>query len=229
MLILGIETSGTAGGVALMEDGVLLAERPLTALGRKHAQTLTAELAQLFQQTGRPPADCGGVAVSIGPGSFTGLRIGVVAAKTFAYAVGCSITAVDTLQAIAEECPGELQALWVIADAGRGDLYVGEFHQSSGTWIRDCPIAIQPARSWGSSRKAEDVVTGPGTERWLKELETNGRVLADHRVPQAATICRLGERQFQAGIVADVWAIEPYYLRKSSAEEQWEIRHHNQS
>ncbi len=224
MLILGIETSAAAGGVALMEDGRLLAERPLTAPGRKHAQTLTVEMDRLFHETGRSPADCEGVAVSIGPGSFTGLRIGVVSAKTFAYAVGCQITAVDTLQAIAEECPEDLQHIWVIADAQRGDLYVGEFHKSSGAWSRHCPIAIQPARSWCNSRKRDDVVIGPGTERWLKDLEVHCQVLPGHLAPQAATICRLGETQIQSGVVADMWAIEPYYLRKSSAEEQWERR-----
>ncbi len=208
-----------------MDDGRLLAERLLTAPGRKHAQMLTAETALLFRHTGRTPADCSGVAVSIGPGSFTGLRIGVVAAKTFAYAVGCRIAAVDTLQAIAEECPRDGPRLWVISDAQRGDLYVGEFHQPSGTWRRDCPIAIQPARSWCSSRTVDDVVTGPGTARWQDELAGRCQVLPEHFAPRAATICRLGQRQIEAGGDADAWAIEPYYIRKSSAEEQWERRH----
>ena len=224
MLILGIETSGTAGGVALREDGRLLAERPLAAPGRKHAQTLTAEMDRLLQEAGRSPADCGGVAVSIGPGSFTGLRIGVVSAKTFAYAVGCPITAVDTLQAIAEECPEDRSHLWVIADAQRGDLYVGKYHRIVRRLGAGFPIAVQPADRGAESRTRDDVVTGPGTERWLNDLEAHCQVLPGHLAPQAATICRLGERQFQSGVVADVWSVEPYYLRKSSAEEQWELR-----
>lgn len=101
MLTLGIDTSGLGGSIAIARDGNCLAERALSRTGRRHARTLVAELKALFDDTRLRPHDCNTVAVSIGPGSFTGLRVGVVCAKTFAYATRCTLVAVDTHLAVA--------------------------------------------------------------------------------------------------------------------------------
>jgi tRNA threonylcarbamoyl adenosine modification protein YeaZ len=101
MITLGIETSGRAGTIALVEGGAVVAERSLTASGRRHARTLVPELGELLRNTGHTPTEVDVVAVSIGPGSFTGLRVGVVCAKTFAYATGCRIIGIDTFLAVA--------------------------------------------------------------------------------------------------------------------------------
>ncbi len=225
MLILGIETSGHTGSIALWEAGKLVQERSLSHLGRRHAQALTAELEILCQDAKRTPAECQGIAVSVGPGSFTGLRIGVVCAKTFAYAVGCQVAAVDTLAAIAEECPAELDRLFVIADAQRGDLYAGQYRQENSRWIREGTLAIEPAQTWCRSRSSEDIIAGPGIARWQAEFPAECRLIKEPAVPKAATICELGERQLLAGKATDLWGLEPLYLRKSSAEEQWDLRH----
>lgn len=228
MLILGIETSGSVGSVALMEDGQLLRESPLAGQGQRHAQSLTAEMAKLFEETKRSPAHCQGVGVSVGPGRFTGLRIGVTCAKTFAYAVGCPVTAVDTLQAIAEECPKDLAEVTVIADAQRGDLYVGHYRQENGRWIRSDTITFHPAKQWISSLTGTETVAGPGLERRGNEFPANCVLLTNHSVPTAKTICEIAARQFEDGETANLWELEPYYLRKSSAEEQWDRRKQNQ-
>lgn len=227
MLLLGIETSGSVGGVALRENGVLLGERTLSNRGRRHAQALVAETADLFKAVGRTPAECQGVAVSVGPGSFTGLRIGVVFAKTFAYSVGCPVTAVETMQAIAEEAPDDVTSLAVIADAQRGDLYVGRYLKSGQAWVREGSIAMHPALEWCRNVNPAETVAGPALERFEKDLSGRCRVLPGLRVPQVATICQIGERQWNAGQFADLWALEPYYLRRSSAEEQWDLRHNS--
>lgn len=224
MLILGIETSGAVGSVALMEDGQLLQERPLAGRGQRHAQALTAEMARLFQETKRSPSECQGVGVSVGPGRFTGLRIGVTCAKTFAYAVGCPVAAVDTLLAIAEECPPELTEMTVIADAQRGDLYVGNYQRKDGRWTRPDPITFHPAKEWIESASHAKTVAGPGLERWAAAFPEGCSLLREQLEPQALTICKIADWQFQAGETANLWGLEPYYLRKSSAEEQWERR-----
>lgn len=224
MLILGIETSGTVGSVALMEHDQLLKKRTLAGQARRHAQALTSEMAKLFQDANRSPSDCQGVGISMGPGRFTGLRIGVTCAKTFAYAVGCPVAAVDSLQAIAEECPDELAKVTVIADAQRGDLYVGLYQQEDGQWVRLDAITFHPAKAWIGSLSRSVTVAGPGLERWAADFPADCSLLSDRTVPNATTICKIAARQFQAGDVEDLWGLEPYYLRKSSAEEQWEHR-----
>jgi tRNA threonylcarbamoyl adenosine modification protein YeaZ len=100
MRILALETTDKTGSVAAMADGNLLAELTLEPTQRS-AQSLAPALQQLLQQVGWQPADVQLVAVSIGPGSFTGLRVGVTAAKVFAYAVGAEVLGISTLEAIA--------------------------------------------------------------------------------------------------------------------------------
>src|SRR5262245_22963627 len=112
MLTLAVETSGPVGSVALLDGEQCLDERVLE-LGRHHGQALVPEIGRLLAGQGRMPRDCALIAVSAGPGSFTGLRVGIVCAKTLAYAAGCRVAAVDTLLAIACNSPGEVAAVQV--------------------------------------------------------------------------------------------------------------------
>src|SRR5450759_3825007 len=99
MLTLAIETSGPLGSVALFESETVLGEQSLE-LGRQHGQSLIPTIRQLLTFYGKLPRDLELVAVSIGPGSYTGLRVGVVCAKTLAYAANSQLVAVDTLHAV---------------------------------------------------------------------------------------------------------------------------------
>lgn len=88
MLLLAVEASTHTGTLSLSDDNRVIAERVLAAEGRRHAQTLVQDVSQLLSEHGRTAADLRAVAVSVGPGSFTGLRVGVVFAKTYAWAAG---------------------------------------------------------------------------------------------------------------------------------------------
>ena len=227
MLTLGIETSGRAGAVALCRDGRCLAERLLEQAGRRHAQTLVAEIGRLFDEFDLRPADCNLVAVSIGPGSFTGLRVGVVCAKTFAYATGCSLTAVDTYQCIAENSPNDVHDVWVTGDAQRDELYVGRYRRDEDrSWVPTAEITIVAGRPWCRARTSSDVVSGPGIDRFESELASACRVLGpEYRDPRAAVVARLGERKLGRSGPDDFWSLEPFYLRRSAAEEKWDATH----
>ena len=117
-VILAVDTSGMCGTIALRRDGELLAERELEQSRRRHAQTLISEVKELLDAHGLVSADVDIAAVSHGPGSFTGLRVGIVFAKTLAYVTGCRIAAVDTLQAIAEMKPVDAEALGHVPGVG---------------------------------------------------------------------------------------------------------------
>lgn len=227
MLTLGIETSGRAGAVALCRDGRPLAERLLEQAGRRHAQTLVTEIGRLFDEFDLRPADCNLVAVSIGPGSFTGLRVGVVCAKTFAYATGCPLTAVDTYHCIAENSPADVHDVWVVGDAQREELYVGRYCRHDNlSWEPTAEITIVAGRTWCAARTSSDVVSGPGIERFESELAPACRRLGpDCRDPRAAVVARLGERKLDHSGPDDAWSLEPFYLRRSAAEEEWDSRH----
>jgi tRNA threonylcarbamoyladenosine biosynthesis protein TsaB len=224
MLILGIETSGRAGEIALMRDETCLAERTLQQAGRRHAQTLAAEVQDLLQEFNVQPADCEAVAVSIGPGSFTGLRVGVVFAKTWAYATGCQLAAVDTFLAIAANSPADVAELAVIADAQRGDLFVGRYHRGrDDAWTCTDGVRICNAAQWMSKLQSDEIVSGPGVDKYEDQLRQVCRVLdPSARHPRAVMIARLGMQRIETGPRDAPWRLEPFYLRKSAAEEKWE-------
>src|SRR5207302_9751075 len=91
---------------------------------------------RVLADSGKKPRDCQLVAVSVGPGSYTGLRVGVVCAKTLAYVVNCRLAAVDTLQSIACNSPVDVAVVEVICDAQRGDLFAGTYARDvHGEWV----------------------------------------------------------------------------------------------
>lgn len=220
MATIGIETSGLEGSVALRLPDGRTCERRLDVAGRRHAQTLVAELQAVLQTAGLAPADVRLIAVSHGPGSFTGLRVGIVCAKTFAYATGCAVVAVDTLAAVAEAAPADVSALWVVSDAQRGDLFVGRYVRQQTGWERQGPIVLTAGAPWLATLAPGDVVAGPGVTR-LPDATTVAICRGAWSIrPSAAAIAAIGARLSGAGHVDDLWKLAPLYIRPSAAEEK---------
>ncbi len=226
MLTLAIETSGPVGSVALLDARQVLAVQNLD-LGRQHGQELIPAIHRLFAGCGRRPENLELVAVSVGPGSYTGLRVGVVCAKTLAYTTHCRLAAVDTFQAIACNSPADVSSVEVVGDAQRGDLFRGKYTRTAdGRWRRDGGIEAIAAEVWATRLRADDVLSGPGTNKFGHLVGGRCRVLPPEcRVPGAECVARLGIEAIEAGMATDFWSIEPLYLRRSSAEVQWEKLH----
>lgn len=233
-VILAVDTSGMCGTLALRRDGKLLEERELEQSRRRHAQTLISEVQELLQAHDLASSDVEVIAVSHGPGSFTGLRVGIVFAKTFAYATGCSIVAVDTLQVVAEAVAGdelsEITRLHVVSDAQREQLFVSDFRRTPGAcWEAAGPIDIVDCEAW-QSQAAELVsssyaVSGPGLVKIADELQKSVYQLPEEMwTPRAANVAAIAERLAANGHFADAFELEPFYLRKSSAEEKREAK-----
>lgn len=224
MITLGIETSGPRGSVALLSDGNLLGDRDLSREGRRHARTLLAELQGLLEGLHLTPRDVETIAVSIGPGSFTGLRVGVTCAKTWAYATGCRLVAVETFLAIAERSQSAADRLDVISDAQRGELFVGRFlRRHDCTWQRDGDTAIVTLDEWVGSLTRDIAVSGPAVDPLRARIAAAALLEpAESCHPRAEEVARIGQRRGEVGATDDVWGLEPLYLRKSAAEEQAE-------
>ena len=222
MLILGSETSGPRGSIAVCRDEECLAEVILEDAPRRHAQTLVLQIGDTFGRLGLRIAELDAVAVSVGPGSFTGLRVGVVCAKTLAYATGCRLAAVDTLEAIAGNSPPEVVSVHVIADAQRGDLFVATYHRKSNLdWDRESPPTIVRADAWFDSLTARDVVSGPALGLYKPSGSTLWRSLPETAwLPSARVVAQIGGRQIRGGSAADAATLEPLYVRRSAAEEK---------
>ncbi|MDR1478080.1 MAG: tRNA (adenosine(37)-N6)-threonylcarbamoyltransferase complex dimerization subunit type 1 TsaB [Planctomycetaceae bacterium] len=135
--ILAIETTDQCGSVALFSGGDLLVERVLPSSMRS-AKTLAPAIDEILRESQLLPSDIGKVAVIIGPGSFTGLRVGVVTANVFAYAVGAEVIGLSTFEVIAFNCM--LAGLWGVfsigVDAQRGEVVVQDWSvDSSGNYF----------------------------------------------------------------------------------------------
>ena len=225
MLILGIETSGLAGSIALVRDGHALECLPLEQAGRRHAQSLVLEIRNMLSRHQFVPRQIEAIAVSRGPGSFTGLRVGLVCAKTLAYAVGCRFVAVDTFAAIARNCPHPIRETWIVEDAQRGDLFAGRYLRlDSGEWRQTNPIEIVNADQWLPLRGAGEFVVGRGLVRCdISRTAATCLIHEPFAQPSALAVALLGEQLLTGpctGLDFDFWKAVPFYLRPSAAEEK---------
>jgi tRNA threonylcarbamoyladenosine biosynthesis protein TsaB len=227
MKILAFETSGLLGSVALLEavDGRLTStiERN-TPPEQRTARSLLPTAQALLQENGWRPADVDLVAVTTGPGSFTGLRIGVVAAKTFAYAVGAKLVGVHTLAAMAEPIDARAPRLWTILDAQRQELFAASFNPTRSVVGQSDPTTdITPIDDWLAQLSAGDQVAGPPLAK-LRQVLPAGVSIADERLwnPTAAAVGRLGIALFNRGREVSPLELVPDYFRKSAAEEKAE-------
>lgn len=225
MLTLALETSGFGGSLALLDGGNLLGERILDSR-RRHAQTLVPEIQALLQDHGKQATDCQLLAISCGPGSFTGLRVGITCAKTMAYATGAQIAAVPTFPCIAAACPADASNVLVILNAQREELFIGSYSRtSSGLWIESEALRIERVDTWLEKLRPGDIVTGPGVEPIVSQVAKKCRVLPEEFwQPQAHWVGRIGQDLVASGQVTTCWELEPYYVRKSAAEEKWDAR-----
>lgn len=223
---LGIETSGFVGMAALHCDGEIVEERQLERSRRRHAQTLVSQVQALLADHSLAPADVTLTAVSRGPGSFTGLRVGIVFAKTFAWATGSKLVAVDTFAAFAESAPPDISTMSIVSDAQREQVFVGNFSRSSaGHWIRAEPIEIVDNGVWienvAAEARPEFAVSGPGLEKIADSLpDSVHRLPETDWNPRASHVAIIAERLAAAGQFADPAELEPFYLRRSAAEEK---------
>jgi tRNA threonylcarbamoyladenosine biosynthesis protein TsaB len=147
MPILGLDTATARGSVALAESGRLLAEQALEERGA-HARDLLSRVDALLHEAGIEPRRLTGIGVAVGPGSFTGVRIGMATAKGLAYSLQIALAGLSTLEAMARAAGGALQEppgiLCPVIAAGRGEVYAALFRVPAGGAVE----RLTPDRSW---------------------------------------------------------------------------------
>ncbi len=217
LLLLALDTATDQGSLALDEDGRLLGEYSLKSAGT-YLQHLLPGLEALLRAAGRDPQDIGAIAVSQGPGNFTGLRIGLATAKGLALALSCPLVGVSTLEVLAAQFPFHPHPLGVIIDARRREVFFALYR---------CPEE-QPQLLAGPERLAlEDLparltppllLTGPALNAYHDFLE---KALdpeiqwapPEMRHPRAATVAQLGRARLLQGLTVPPAQLTPTYLR----------------
>lgn len=221
MRIVAFETTQRIGSVAVLDRARLLETADLPPHQRS-AQSLVPAIKRLVRAVGWQPRDIGLVAVTIGPGSFTGLRIGVTAAKTLAYAVGAQCAAVDTLEVVAERAGPQEKPLWTVLDAQRGQLFTRRFLPvGSSEASPDRPLRIEDVDTWLARLQPGEAVSGPPLKTLAARIP-GGVTVCPPSVwrPTASVVGALAWKQFQAGHRDDLWQLVPNYGRLSAAEEK---------
>jgi tRNA threonylcarbamoyladenosine biosynthesis protein TsaB len=221
--LLILETSGRVGQVAVARGCELGPVRELSE-SRRHARDLTPTIVELCNASGWKVRELDAVIVSTGPGSYTGLRIGIMSAKTLAYASGCAVLGISTFAAIALRAPQGAMEFDVIADAQQQHVYVQRWRRPIEGG-QEGPLTIRSVKDWLDTLAPGIWVSGPGLRLHEKAIPpVNPLVAEELRESNSRSLLELGMRRWLRGEADDLWALEPLYLRPSSAEEKWDQR-----
>jgi tRNA threonylcarbamoyladenosine biosynthesis protein TsaB len=226
-----LDTSSRVGLVGVVVNDRVVAEAVLNEQ-KRHARDLASTVDRLLQESGVSPKSLQGVMVSAGPGSFTGLRVGVTSAKAFAYALGCKLVSVPTFHAIAVRSANE-PLLDVIADGLQKNVYVQRFE--FGTPVNE--LKIVTFDEWVNSLPRGITISGPGIDIFDKDIPSEfKRVCKDSQPVNQTNLTKqeieldprfadvqslyLAGKKLSPATQSELFALEPLYLRGSSAEEK---------
>jgi tRNA threonylcarbamoyladenosine biosynthesis protein TsaB len=227
MLTLALDTATRVCSVALVREQEILAAYDVT-MGLTHSESLLPQIDQLFARTGVDKKTITNIAVSIGPGSFTGLRIGLAAAEAMAYAWQCAICGVNTIKALAYNVPVAGIKLLPVLDAQKGNYYRGRYSWQDGALVEEQPIAIvsgkqvleeaaacgQPVLLLGECKKLAALTLPAGVQVAPEQV----------RLPKAGSVA-LAAQNPACVQGTDLFHLAPYYLRQSEAEVLWQQKH----
>lgn len=227
MILLALDTSTPRAALAVVSTaGILRTATPDPSA--KHGRALVPALQALLAEAGVALKDLDGLVVGLGPGSYTGLRIGLTAAKTLAYALGKPLAGLDSLEIVARNAPAASTRIAVISDAQRGDVYAADFTREApgATPVMVGPTRIVPLDQWAASLAEGTYVLGPALaiDRLAEGVPAHAKRPdnPDDYWPEPEGLASLSMEVWKTGHRDDPFFLEPRYLRKSAAEDQWD-------
>lgn len=225
MKILAIETSTMLGGVAVADENGLIAETRLNVKST-HSERLMEIIDRQLRQSGMTLGDIDAFAVASGPGSFTGLRIGLGTAKGLCYASGKPLVMVPTLEAYARNFLFTEQPVCVMLDARRGEVYAAVFDCRNGALVTLMEATSVALESLFKNSDSPILLAGEGAQIYRERLISilGEKALfgpVEKMVPSPVTVAALGIEKALRGQYTDPAAAEPFYVRKSEAEVKW--------
>ncbi|HBN95750.1 MAG TPA: tRNA (adenosine(37)-N6)-threonylcarbamoyltransferase complex dimerization subunit type 1 TsaB [Firmicutes bacterium] len=223
MYVLGIDTSTMTGGVALLKDDELVGESVLN-IRTTHSERLLPALETLLADGGIEAQELDLLSVVTGPGSFTGLRIGVATAKGLSYALGIPGVGVTTLEGYGWQFsyfPGTVLAL---VDARREHVFWQAFQE--GVAVKGPSYgSLQDVLTWcrSSQRIGEPFLfVGDGAVNYSEQIRASRAVPAAQSLLRPSAVAHLGYTRFLAGEQSDAFTLNPTYMRQTEAERRWQ-------
>jgi len=225
MKAIALETSGMLGSIALVEDGRVVVEEEFPQ-GFKHAAGIISLIDRLTRSRGWTAADVSEVYVSAGPGSFTGLRVGITVAKTLAFSLGARLVAVPSTEVLAYNAYEGWQHVIIVLDAKRGQVFTARYENRAGEAVEVEPphldtLAAMLARS---PRPVQLIGEGIPYHQAAIPVDDAGVVVLPKPFwrARAGVVARLGLRMAAAGRFTEADKLTPLYIRRPEAEEKWE-------
>ncbi len=226
MLILGVETASLQVGCAIGgHEGVLASFH--AAKGRRHVETLVPAIEFMCRHAQIELAEISVVAVDVGPGLFSGLRVGVATAKALAQALRVPTIGISSLDLLAFPVRYTSRLIVPAIDARRGELFYAFYRQVPGGAQRLSPYQVGTPEDLASellARGEDCLVVGDGALRYPEVLtEVSGAEAGDatSAFPSAASLVELAHPQALREEFVQPWELQPLYLRKSDAEINW--------
>ncbi|WP_339752588.1 tRNA (adenosine(37)-N6)-threonylcarbamoyltransferase complex dimerization subunit type 1 TsaB [uncultured Winogradskyella sp.] len=212
-LVLNIETATTNCSVSLSKDGETLVLKEDNSSGYSHAETLHLFIDEVFTVSKLNPTEIDAVAVSKGPGSYTGLRIGVSSAKGLCVALNKPLIAVDTLESLAYQIKIEEGYIIPMLDARRMEVY-SAIYNSKLELHREIKAEILTEVSYRNLLKSSKVYfIGSGVEKTKSLIQHPNAFFIEGKLPSANEMALLSELKHKISDIEDVAYFEPYYLK----------------
>jgi tRNA threonylcarbamoyladenosine biosynthesis protein TsaB len=243
MYILGIDTSSMVATVALLSEEKLIAEY-IVNNKKNHSEKLVLVLDRVLEDGGIALEEVDAIAVARGPGSFTGIRIGMACAQGISHALDKALIGINTLDGLAYNLMGEGSLLCPAVDAQRGEVYTSLYRWENGNLkrLRDYEVAKAVELVEELMKMSERVVVlgdgAPLIKGFLNEIAGDGQKSGSNNIciappaflmPRASSIAAAGLKEYVNGNFDNCFSIKPFYIRKSHAEEKWEERHGGES
>ena len=212
---MALETSTLAGGVALL-DGERVIGEYLLDVRITHSERLMPAIDRLLRDAGWTPASLEGLAVAVGPGSFTGLRIGLSAVKGLAWALSLRVAAVPTLDALAAALPFAAHPVCPVLHARKNEVYCSLYHWDGAAMRRQWDYLALAPEALAARLTEPTILLGDGAHAIASR---HARLAPPHRrMPSAAAVGVLGLARFRAGDIMSAGELSPFYLRPLEAE-----------
>lgn len=225
---LAIDTSGRTGTVALIEGKRVAAEDEFPH-GLKHAAGLVPMIDRLCKAAGWGPKDIDVIYVSAGPGSFTGLRVGITVAKTLAFATGAQVVPVPSVEVLARNAPPEAQNVIIVLDAKRGQIFTARLSRdNAGGWQVDEPARLDTLAEILSRSPRPVHLLGEGIPYHLSAVPADDSDVIitppENWQGRAVEVARVGAAILASGGAVDPHRLTPIYIRRPEAEEKFEAQ-----
>lgn len=210
------------GGAAILDNDTLVAEARIN-VKVTHSERLMPEIDHLLAQSGLEIGDIDVFAFAVGPGSFTGLRVGLSTVKGLVYATGKRLVSVPTLEAFAWNLPFSEHPVCPLLDARKKEVYAGLFKWSANGFVRELDEQAVEIGRLLSGIKGPTVFLGEGAliyrERIVEALDDKALFAPPHKMlPSPSNVAYLGMKMAEKGDFSDPVSLVPLYLRRSEAE-----------